>query len=52
MGGLDSLKKTYEQDYMQRGMALAIGTHSRRNNQWLLVGVIRVDDIPQLDLLT
>jgi hypothetical protein len=51
LGALDSLKETYERDYVQRGLALAIGTHSRRNNQWLLVGIIRVDDVPQLDLL-
>ena len=55
---LASLKETYEQHYMQRGMALAFSTHSRRNithglaNQWLLVGMIRIDESSQGDLLS
>lgn len=54
---LNSLKSTYENDYMRAGMAMAFSTHSRRNvtygtdNQWLLVGLIRIDDSPQGDLL-
>ncbi len=55
---LSSLKETYEQHYMQSGMALAFSTHSRRNvtygiaNQWLLVGMIRIDESAQSDLLS
>lgn len=48
---LQSLKQTYEDDYMDAGMALAIGTHSRRNQQWLLVGIIRLNRTAQPDLL-
>lgn len=48
--GLKSLQQTYEVEYPQRGMRFALGTHSRRNNQWLLVGVLRVDENPQAEL--
>ncbi|MEE2691223.1 MAG: hypothetical protein VX640_06765 [Pseudomonadota bacterium] len=54
---LSSLKQTYEQSYMNSGMAMAFSTHSRRNvthgmeNQWLLVGLIRIDESKQGDLL-
>jgi len=54
---LRSLKQTYEDDYMRDGLAIAFSTHSRRNvthgtaNQWLLVGMIRLDESPQGDLL-
>lgn len=55
--GLLSLKDTYEKEHMERGLVLAFSTHSRRNvtfdtpNQWLLVGMIRLDESPQGDLL-
>lgn len=45
-----SLKKTYEEEYIASGVALAFSTHSRRNHQWLLVGIVRIDDYPQADL--
>jgi hypothetical protein len=48
--GLLSLKRTYEEEYPQRGMRFALGTHSRRSNQWLLVGVLRVDENSQAEL--
>jgi len=56
-GALASLKSTYENEYMCAGMAMAFSTHSRRNvtygtlNQWLLVGMIRLDETPQGDFL-
>ena len=43
-------------DYFERGLVFAFSTHKRRNttrgmpNQWLLVGMIRLDDSPQADL--
>lgn len=43
-------------DYLSRGLVLAFSTHKRRNetfgtsNQWLLVGLIRLDKAPQGDL--
>ena len=51
------LKEKYEQQYFAAGLALAFSTHSRRNvehgtdNQWLLVGLIRLDEIVQGDLM-
>ena len=47
---LKSLQATYEQDYLRKGMRFALGTHSRRDQQWLLVGVLRVDDQIQGEL--
>lgn len=50
------LKQKYEVDYVKSGLALAFSTHKRRNkhfgtkNQWLLVGLIRVDDNKQTEL--
>ncbi len=54
---LQKLKAKYEDEYFPRGLAFAFSTHSRRNvtfgasNQWLLVGLIRLDESPQTDLL-
>ena len=47
---LKSLQSTY-QEYFARGMRFAFGTHSRRQTQWLLVGILRVDDQSQGELL-
>ena len=54
---VEILKDKYENQYFKSGLALAFSTHSRRNvtygtkNQWLLVGLIRLDENPQGDLL-
>lgn len=51
------LRQKYEQEYLEAGLVLAFSTHSRRNvthgatNQWLLVGLIRLNDDPQGDFL-
>ncbi|PHR59870.1 MAG: hypothetical protein COA47_08790 [Robiginitomaculum sp.] len=45
-----SLKETYEEEYIKKGLCLAFSTHSRRNQQWLLVGLIRLDANHQDDL--
>jgi hypothetical protein len=43
------LKEKYEEQYFAAGLVLGFSTHSRRNveygteNQWLLVGMIRLD---------
>lgn len=53
---VEILKEKYEQQYFEAGLALAFSTHSRRNvhfaekNQWLLVGLIRLDEEAQDDL--
>lgn len=46
---LESLRKTYEEEYPRRGMLFAMGTHSV-HPIWLLVGVLRVDPDPQSDM--
>lgn len=54
---IDTIKRKYENEYFEAGLALAFSTHSRRNiargtkNQWLLVGLIRLDRSTQGDLL-
>lgn len=55
---LQILREKYEQQYFDRGLVLGFSTHKRRNvenrttNQWLLVGLIRLDETKQgaLDL--
>lgn len=47
---LNSLKTTFEEEYPSKGMAFAMGTHSRFDKTWLLVGVIRLDEIKTGDL--
>lgn len=48
---LDWMLKTFGQDYPSKGMALAMGTHRYRLTQWLINGVIRLDDDPQFSLI-
>ncbi|RKK04675.1 hypothetical protein EBE87_23130 [Pseudoroseomonas wenyumeiae] len=48
---LASMEQTFGEDYPNRGMAFAMGTHSRRAEQWLLVGVLRLDPVKQLSFL-
>lgn len=51
------LKEKYEDAYFKAGLVLGFSTHSRRNieyatrNQWLLVGLIRLDETQQQSLL-
>lgn len=53
---LCALKAKYEDEYMKAGLVLGFSTHKRRNaefgttNQWLLVGLIRLDVISQTSL--
>lgn len=50
---VEIIKEKYEQQYFNTGLVLSFSTHSRRNiecgtvNQWLLVGLIRLDDESQ-----
>ena len=45
------MEETFGEDYPRKGMAFEMGTHSRRPDQWLLVGVLRLDRPEQLSLL-
>ena len=53
---IEVLKSKYENEYFKSGLVLAFSTHSRRNvtfgtrNQWLLVGIIRLDQPKQSEL--
>jgi len=50
---LEFIKDKYENQYFNAGLVLGFSTHSRRNvengtnNQWLLVGLIRLDETTQ-----
>jgi hypothetical protein len=53
---LSIIREKYAEHYLKAGLALAFSTHSRRNvthgseNQWLLVGLVRIDLDEQADL--
>ena len=48
---LARLKDTYEDTYTDKGVALAMGTVAKRPKQWLLLGIIRMDEVFQPRLL-
>lgn len=50
-GALAHLDRTYNEDYPARGMVVALGTMAKRQNQWLLLGIIRLDETTQMQLL-
>jgi hypothetical protein len=47
---LKEMAQVFNEQYPEKGMAFAMGTHSRRPEQWLLVGVIRLDPTAQMSL--
>ena len=47
---LVEMERCFNQIYPTKGMAFAMGTHSRFPDIWLLVGVIRLDRVVQLAL--
>jgi hypothetical protein len=48
---LDRMKKTFGEEYPRKGMLLAMGTHSRWPDNWLINGIVRLDHTDQLPLL-
>lgn len=48
---LKYMKDTFGKEYPQKGMVFAMGTHSVRKRQWLLVGVLRLDELQQMELI-
>jgi hypothetical protein len=48
---LEQLRSTYEETYFQQGVALALGTVKKRPNQWLLLGIIRLNETVQPRLI-
>jgi hypothetical protein len=47
---LDDMSALFNEKYPQKGMAFAMGTHSRYPDKWLLVGVLRLDNVQQSSL--
>ncbi len=50
-GALQRLKTRYETDYPKGGVAFAMGTMAKYPKTWMLLGLIRLDDSPQLKLI-
>lgn len=48
---LEIMAERYGKDYPERGMALAMGTHSAYPDVWMIIGVIRMRPNMQLSLL-
>jgi hypothetical protein len=48
---LEHLSKTYNEEYPRKGMVFAMGTVKARPKQWLLLGVIRLDEALQPRLM-
>lgn len=48
---LERLKSVYEDKYFPSGVALALGTVKKRPNQWLLLGIIRLNETVQMRLI-
>jgi hypothetical protein len=44
---LDHLSKTYNEEYPRKGVVFAMGTLKKRPGQWILLGVIRLDETQQ-----
>lgn len=47
---LDVLFETFNREYPRKGMAFAMGTVKKRPKQWMLLGVIRLDETLQTSL--
>ena len=47
---LKEMARIFNEEDPQKGMVFAMGTHSRRPEQWLLVGVLRLDSAMQTSL--
>jgi len=47
---LADMQRVFGEEYPQKGMLLAMGTHSQYPDTWLINGVIRLDDVEQMAL--
>lgn len=47
---LADMQRVFGEEYPQKGTLLAMGTHSRWPERWLINGVIRLDEVEQLSL--
>ncbi len=50
-GALERLKAKYENEYPAGGVAFAKGTMAKYPKTWMLLGLIRLDESPQLKLI-
>lgn len=48
---LTEIERVFGEEYPQKGMLMAMGTHSLHPNTWLINGIIRLDEISQYSLL-
>ncbi len=48
---LRRLKDRYENEYARAGVAFAFGTMAKRQATWILLGIIRLNDSPQMKLI-
>jgi len=48
---LRDMMRVFGEDYPRKGMVLAMGTHGQRNWQWMIIGILRLDEITQPSLL-
>lgn len=48
---LSELTRVFGDEYPKKGMLFAMGTHGQRNWQWMIIGVLRMDEIIQPSLL-
>ncbi len=47
---LADIRRVFGEEYPQKGMLLAMGTHSQYPDTWLINGIIRLDEIEQMSL--
>lgn len=47
---LSDVERVFGQEYPEKGMLLAMGTHSQYPDTWLINGVVRMDDVTQPSL--
>ncbi len=47
---LKNMQRVFGEEYPEKGMMFAMGTHSRYPDRWLINGIIRVDEITQMPL--
>lgn len=47
---LKHMQRVFGEEYPSKGMLLAMGTHSRYPGVWLINGVMRVDEVTQINL--
>ena len=48
---LREMHRVFGEEYPEKGMALAMGTHGQRNWQWMIIGVLRLDKVAQESFL-